>query len=85
MEDQGSQRDLHPLSDEEAANIPINKKYGPGPFTVKDPAFAGPTDFCCPQCHTVLFEKTNESGIATVTRIDCYVCGRSSSGAELAG
>ena len=75
-------RKLRPISREEAGKWEIDFTTT-GPLRVAKAEFDGNIDYHCRECGVVLVEQTNETGIATLMRLDCYNCGRSTSGTEL--
>jgi hypothetical protein len=66
------ERELRPISKDEAWEIPLNTWNLGGPLTVKNSAYAGTTDYLCPSCKAVLVLQTNSTGIATLKRLPPY-------------
>lgn len=54
-----------------------------GPIRPADPAQWGTLNLLCPHCRTVLVEHTTASDVVRFEKIQCFLCGKWSSGLDL--
>ena len=69
--------------DEPGPEVPVTTQHVGSALKPGEPAKQGDQTFICPHCQTPLVENANEAAIGEIDALQCYVCGKWSSGKDL--